>query len=367
MPQLRLSLVQRQTPLAAAHAASVATRSFLSQRPTRPPLPSPQNSPRVSAAESPAPAPLDSPAAYTSIISHAASPATLTTAVDRTAQAHLTHAAAFFEKDARFLYSAARPRDHPHNPHVPEVVILGASNVGKSTLLNALIGRRGIARTSARPGHTTLMNAYGLGPPAPLPPRPEEESRSTPPPPPPPPRHGLVVVDTPGYGYRSQSTWGDSVVRYLGARTALRGAVVLLAAEKRLTAEDRWLLAALADADVRTLAVLTKADKVAGGEWAARCADKAEEVRRELRKAERGGRSMGWREGEGWSSDVLVTAAGLARMGKASNAAGMGAVRAAILDMAGVAPLEELADEQKPENISYTGKVVSFDDIVWKS
>lgn len=356
----RTSSLFLQTPLA-AHRIRPITRRFIcqSQRAyaSKPPNSSHPQTPHKAPAEGGV-SPLDSPAAYASIVSHGASAGALTTALTATDPARLGRAAAFFEKDVRFLYSAAQYRDHPFNEHVPEVVILGASNVGKSTFLNALVGQRGVARTSAKPGHTTLMNAFGLGPPV----LPVSLPRGTQP-----PQHGLVLVDTPGYGYRSQATWGDTIVRYLGARKALRGAVVLMSAEKRLMPEDRWLLEALADADVRTVAVVTKADKAArgGSGWAARCADKAAELRKELRRIQKGTGS-GWKEDAGWASDVYVTAAGLVRMGKASNGAGMGAVRAAVLDMAGLA-LEEDAVVQQPENISYTGKVVSFDDIVWKT
>ncbi|KAM3483042.1 hypothetical protein MY8738_003486 [Beauveria namnaoensis] len=391
------SLVWR-TPLAASIRAS--TRKYTS-RSQIPPAPNPNNpqKPQSPPIKRPPRQSLDSPAVFSSLVSYESSPSTLST--DCPVGSNTRRARDFF-KAASFLYSAADFKDHPYNVQVPEVVILGSSNVGKSTFLNALAGRPGIARTSARPGHTTLMNAYGLGPAPPPPPPPSSPPDSTttatttppphpPPPPSPSPQHSLIVVDTPGYGFRSQATWGETVVRYLGARKALRGAVVLVSAEKRLTPGDRWVLEALANADVRTLVVVTKADKAdkaaarrdkQSGFWAGPCAAKAEEMREEMRRVERG-TGTGWKEGAGWSSDVFVTAAGCPPPGKKaskrtrdagdcvvahdmSNKAGMGAVRAAILEMVGLAVKDNGANQQ-PQNISYTGKIVSFDDIVWKS
>lgn len=175
-------------------------------------------------------------------------------------------------------------------------------------------------------------------------------------------------MDTPGYGYRSQKSWGDTIVKYLGARKTLRGAVVLLSSEKKIMPEDKWLLEALADANVRTMVVVTKADKVRAGDdkggWAGKCIDRALAIRAELKRIQRGtGRD--WKEDAGWSSDVFVTAAGHGQAGKASNKAGMGGVRLAVLEMAGFNVGN--AVEQKPENVSYDGKIVPFDEIVWKS
>ncbi|KAM3503564.1 hypothetical protein MY11210_008662 [Beauveria gryllotalpidicola] len=387
----RASSLLRRTPL----AIRASTRSFASQCQT-PPAPEPTNprKPQSPPTKPPRRQSLDSPAVYNSLVSHASSPSKLST--DRPLGSNTRRARAFF-KAASFLYSAADFKDHPYNVQVPEVVILGSSNVGKSTFLNALAGRPGMASTSAQPGHTTLMNAYGLGPAPPPPPSSPTDSTTTatttppPPSPTPSPQHSLIVVDTPGYGFRSQATWGETVVRYLGARKALRGAVVLVSAEKRLTPGDRWVLEALADADVRTLVVVTRADKAnkaaarrgtQGGFWAGPCAAKAEEMREEMRRVERGA-GTGWKEGAGWSSDVFVTAAGCPPPGKKapkrtrdagdcvvaqdmSNKAGIGAVRAAILEMVGLAVKNDGA-QQQPQNVSYTGKIVSFDDIVWKS
>ncbi|KAL2202517.1 P-loop containing nucleoside triphosphate hydrolase protein, partial [Sarocladium strictum] len=145
-----------------------------------------------------------------------------------------------------FLYSAAELRQHPVNDHaVPEILVMGASNVGKSSLLNSLFGRRDMARASKEPGKTTLMNAYGVGKPA--------------------PKHGLILMDTPGYGFGSRNEWGQNIMTYIEKRKALRGALVLISAEKKLNDEDRWLLRQLASASTRITVVLTRADKLGGG------------------------------------------------------------------------------------------------------
>ncbi|KAG5913883.1 hypothetical protein E4U42_000819, partial [Claviceps africana] len=269
----------------------------------------------------------------------------------------LVAAEAFFVRHPhRFLYSAESLRHHAPNAHTPEIILLGASNVGKSTFLNALVGSSSAARVSQRPGRTTLMNAFGVGPPPKMPRESLPKGVA-------PPRHSLVLVDTPGYGYRSQSSWGDAVVRYLRTRRMLRGAVVLLSSEKRLLPEDRWILRALAEANTRTVAVLTKADKARAG-WADKCVSMADAVQHELTALhhEFGGR---WRECEGPAAPIYVTSAGMDTPGKLRNGAGMGGVRAAILEMAGFALQDTVTP--KPDTVTYGGPIVSFDDITWKT
>ncbi|KAK4088910.1 hypothetical protein Purlil1_6763 [Purpureocillium lilacinum] len=278
----------------------------------------------------------------------------------------LAAAERFFERHpCRLLYSAASasPRQHAPNAHVPEVAILGASNVGKSSFLNALAGRSrsggsgALAHVSQRPGRTTLMNVFGVGPRPKVPASLVRKGSA-------PPRHSLILVDTPGYGYRSQASWGEAVTGYIRERHMLRGAVLLLSSEKgRLLPEDEWLLKTLAEANTRTLVVLTKADKGGRGDWPARCGAMADMLLRELRELNEsvGG---GWRTAAGATGDVFITAAGMDTTGKLGNGAGMGAVRAAILEMAGFTLQDKVA--KKDEAVTYTGPIVSFDDIPWQ-
>lgn len=281
----------------------------------------------------------------------------LTTTTTKSQDAQISSAAAFFQQGFQFLYSAESLRHHPKNEHIPEILILGASNVGKSSFLNALVGKLDAARVSARPGKTTLMNAFAVGPLPKIPKGHVKQGEKL-------PRYSLVLVDTPGYGFKSQASWGDAVWKYIKARKMLRGAVVLISSEKKLMEQDKWLLRTLAEANTRTLVVLTKADK-GGGSWTERCSDMAELLRGELRKISRSA-GNGWREGSGWNPDIYITAAGMDRMPKLASGGGVGGVRTSILEMAGF-DLQDKEVKKKDETITYGGPVVSFDDIKWKA
>src|SRR5712671_3738987 len=107
---------------------------------------------------------------------------------------------------AQFLRAAGRPADLPP-PGLPEIAFAGRSNVGKSSAINALTGRRGLARTSKTPGRTQLLNFFELTP-------------------------GCRVVDLPGYGYAAASieeraSW-VSMTTALSRRAALRGLLLVI-------------------------------------------------------------------------------------------------------------------------------------------
>jgi GTP-binding protein len=143
---------------------------------------------------------------------------------------------------ARFLTSAAQPSDFPP-PSLPEVVVVGRSNVGKSSLINTLVGQTGLARTSRTPGRTRLVNWF------------EIEER-------------FHLVDLPGYGYAevSQATresWRPLIERYLAERTSLAGVLLLIDIRRGVLDEELDFVPWLEQRAMPIVVALTKADKLA--------------------------------------------------------------------------------------------------------
>lgn len=141
-----------------------------------------------------------------------------------------------------FLVSAADENDLPRLGGGAEVAFAGRSNVGKSSLLNALTGRRALARTSNTPGRTRLLNFFSLG-------------------------GRLILVDLPGYGYARASKsdiarWTQLTRGYLKGRPQLRRVCLLIDARHGLKNSDRQVMEELDTAAVSYQIVLTKADKV---------------------------------------------------------------------------------------------------------
>ena len=148
---------------------------------------------------------------------------------------------------ARFLASAASVRDFPPESG-PELAFAGRSNVGKSSALNALAGRRRLAFASKTPGRTQTINFFELG----------EAGR---------------LADLPGYGYASVSqslraTWDALIGGYLTGRRTLAGVVLLMDARRPLTANDRHFLEWLRPVAAARLVLLSKADKLPRAERA---------------------------------------------------------------------------------------------------
>ena len=142
--------------------------------------------------------------------------------------------------DVAFVTSAFRAGQYPP-PDRPEFAFAGRSNVGKSSLINVLVNRKKLARTSARPGRTQAINFF---------------------------RTGLFyLVDLPGYGFarvplKVKKTWKTMVEEYFRSRSTLRATVVILDIRREPSAGDLELLAWLNSYHIPALPVLTKADKL---------------------------------------------------------------------------------------------------------
>ena len=145
---------------------------------------------------------------------------------------------------------------------LPEVAFAGRSNVGKSSLINALTGRRQLARISQTPGRTQQINLFDLG-------------------------QRLTLADLPGYGYAQApkptvEAWQRLVRAYLRGRSSLRRTCVLIDARHGLKTNDREFMTMLAEAAVAFQLVLTKADLVPERELADLVGSLGNELERQL-------------------------------------------------------------------------------------
>ena len=146
-----------------------------------------------------------------------------------------------FAQACSFMMSVAGRGQLP-DAGLPEIAFAGRSNVGKSSLVNALTGQRTLARTSQTPGRTRQLNFFDLG-------------------------GRLILVDLPGYGYAKAAksevkAWTGLTRAYLKGRAALRRVCLLIDARHGLKAGDREVMKDLDEAAVSYQVVLTKADKV---------------------------------------------------------------------------------------------------------
>ncbi|KAK6536177.1 hypothetical protein TWF281_000423 [Arthrobotrys megalospora] len=150
----------------------------------------------------------------------------------------LKYAARFFEQyPVRFLWGAEEFANIPDGA-VPEVAFLGRSNVGKSSILNALMAQKGMARTSSKPGRTKQMNAFSVG-----------DAR-------------LTLLDMPGYGHGSRESWGREIMEYLRSRKQFRRAFLLIDPIHGFKEVDMMIMEAFADMGIPYQLVLSKTDKL---------------------------------------------------------------------------------------------------------
>lgn len=169
-------------------------------------------------------------------------PGGLAEAADEATRAVLIEAGRVLFAGACEFFHAAQTLDQLPPPRGPEVAFAGRSNVGKSSLLNALTGRRALARVSATPGRTKQLNFFDLA-------------------------GRLTLVDMPGYGYAEaaksvKEAWQGAMFGYLRGRPTLRRVVLLIDARVGFKPADEAAMALLDEAAVTFQLVLTKADKV---------------------------------------------------------------------------------------------------------
>ena len=152
-----------------------------------------------------------------------------------------------FAGRVEFLLSAPS-LDFLPDPEVAEIAFAGRSNVGKSSLLNAITGRKSIARASVTPGRTQELNFFEVGDPT-----------------------ALRLVDMPGYGYAKAplkvvENWKRLMRDYLRGRVVLKRALVLIDSRHGVKEVDREMMKMLDDSAVGYRLVLTKADKIKASE-----------------------------------------------------------------------------------------------------
>ena len=153
-------------------------------------------------------------------------------------------------KHAEFALAAPSWATLPH-PTAPEVAFVGRSNVGKSSLLNALLGRKQLARTSGTPGKTQALNFYAVNP------NPQGHP-------------DVFLVDLPGYGYakvpkKVRAQWQQFIGRYVTERAeegTLRAVVQLVDSRHGMTKMDEELLALMLESPAPHVIALTKSDKL---------------------------------------------------------------------------------------------------------
>src|SRR5437867_1624986 len=145
-------------------------------------------------------------------------------------------------RNVEFIGGMSEKRGWRPESSLPEIAFAGRSNVGKSSLLNALVRRKSFARVSRTPGRTREINFFRIN-------------------------NAFVLVDLPGYGYariskEQKAEWRPLIESYLRRTSQLRGIVLLLDIRREPSDDDRAMLDFLAEMEVPTIVALTKTDKL---------------------------------------------------------------------------------------------------------
>ncbi|MFP3323702.1 ribosome biogenesis GTP-binding protein YihA/YsxC [Planococcus sp. SIMBA_160] len=164
--------------------------------------------------------------------------------------------------NVELVISAVRPAQYPET-ELPEFALAGRSNVGKSSFINKLIGRKSMARISSKPGKTQTLNFYKI----------EEE---------------LFFVDVPGYGYAKVSksereAWGKMIETYITSREQLRAVVQIVDLRHPPSKDDQMMYDFMKHYGIPCIIIATKADKIPKGKW-----DKHKKIVREGLDMEKG-------------------------------------------------------------------------------
>ena len=143
--------------------------------------------------------------------------------------------------NARYELTAVRPDQYPTSS-IPEAAFVGRSNVGKSSIINALLNRKGLARVANTPGKTREINFYNID-------------------------EIMHLVDLPGYGYASvskdkKSSWGEAIETYLNLRLQLKLLILLVDIRHKPSEDDRVMYDWICQHNVQHMVVATKLDKI---------------------------------------------------------------------------------------------------------
>jgi len=160
-------------------------------------------------------------------------------------------------RKAEFLKSATDPSHFPNYPY-PEFAFLGRSNVGKSSLINMILGNRSIVKTSSRPGHTQTINFFIIN-------------------------DAISIADLPGFGFAKapgeiRKSFIPMITRYLEERKNLKIAFLLVDARRKIENDEREFIHLLSENRISTAIVVTKIDKLTKNELNAKKKEIAESL-----------------------------------------------------------------------------------------